>query len=303
MIIDKTGVYNLSDADYYGDPCVTPSLNSSTAKIIISQSPKHAWHQHPKLNPVHTVVHNDVFDLGSVAHEHVLRGADKIVVLPFKDWRSDEAKSLRNMARNAGKNPVLAHKYADVQAMGLALAEAFKAAEYPFQNGTPEQTLIWQEESSKGPVWCRAKLDWLPHLPHHKHPGDPIQVFPDYKTTGGSADPIDWSRTAYQTGCDIQAAFYLRGIKAVLGIEDAIFRFVVQENYAPYCSSLIELSGAALDMAQRKVSEAVETWASCLTTDDWPSYTKNVAVIDPPGWAEKQWIDHEDAISLAGGLE
>lgn len=299
MIIEKPGVYNLSDADYHSDPCVTPSLNSSTAKIIISQSPKHAWHQHPKLNPVHTVVHSDVFDLGSVAHEHVLRGADKIVVLPFKDWRSDEAKSMRNMARNAGKNPVLSHKFDEVRTMGLGLAEAFKASEYPFQNGTPEQTLVWQEESSVGPIWCRAKLDWLPRLPHHRQPGDPIPVFPDYKTTGASADPIDWSRTAYQTGCDLQAAFYLRGIKAVLGIEDAIFRFVVQENYAPYCASLIELSNAAIDMAQRKVSEAVETWARCLSTDDWPSYGTNVAVIDPPGWAEKKWIDHEDAISLA----
>lgn len=303
MIIEQAGVYNISDAEYHADPCVEPSLNSSTAKVLLSQSPKHAWNQHVRLNPDYEREQSDVFDMGSAAHEYVLRGAGSFCVADFNDWRTAEAKNAKSLARLRQLIPILSHKFDGVKKMGAALAESFRAAEYPFQNGTPEQTLVWQEDTSHGKIWCRAKLDWLPRLPHHQHATDPIPVFPDYKTTGASAGPAAWSRTAYQTGCDVQAAFYLRGIRSVLGIENSIFRFVVQENYEPYCASLIELSNAALNMADRKVTEAIETWARCLSTGDWPSYGNNVAIIDPPGWAEKQWIDHEDAISLQGGLE
>jgi hypothetical protein len=42
----------ISAADYFSDKLSpVPSLNSSIAKLLITRSPKHAWMQHPRLNP------------------------------------------------------------------------------------------------------------------------------------------------------------------------------------------------------------------------------------------------------------
>ena len=69
---------------------------------------------------------------------------------------------------------------------------------------------MWQEEEG---TWCRVMADWL-------RPG----VIDDFKTTAGNADPQNWTRRMFATGFDIQAAFYLRGLKHLTG-DDVTFRF------------------------------------------------------------------------------
>ena len=46
----QQGIYNILAEQYHADPCVTASLSSSIAKILIEQSPMHAWMAHPRLN-------------------------------------------------------------------------------------------------------------------------------------------------------------------------------------------------------------------------------------------------------------
>ena len=48
--IKEPGLYpNVTAKDYHADCCESVSLNSTIAKILVSQSPKHAWLKHPRL--------------------------------------------------------------------------------------------------------------------------------------------------------------------------------------------------------------------------------------------------------------
>jgi hypothetical protein len=296
MLIDKPGVYDIDAKTYHADPVIVPSLSSSISKILLEQSPRHAWLAHPRLNPEFEPEQNTKFDLGSAAHAYLLEGFEAFALIDAKNFRPKTAQEARDQAHADGKIPLLAADLATVKAMAGAcrsqLARHEEAAD-AFLFGKPEQTLVWQE----GEIWCRLRLDWLPAGGN---------VFYDYKSTGASANPEIWGqRQCFDMAFDVQAAFYRRGIKAVLGIEEAHFRFVVQEQDPPYAVSVIELAPAAINTADRKVAHALDLWRWCLSHDRWPGYPKRVAYVDAPVWAERKWLEREerDAIDMEAQLE
>ncbi len=286
----ETGVHELSMDDYLADPCPTPSLTRSIAHVLLTRSPAHAWFAHPRLNPNWEREHKTAFDLGATAHALMLGDERNFAIIDATDWRKAENKEARDKAYAEGKIPLLKHQWENVFAMvvaGRSQLHDFKdpSVQGVFRDGKPEQTLIWQEEK----LWFRARLDWVPRMS-----SIPGEIFYDYKTAGASAHPTAWRRALYDHGYDIQAALYLRGIAAVFNLPDARFRFVVQEIQPPYAISVIELTPAALGMAQRKVDEAIRLWSWCLERDKWPGYPPFVMHIDPPVYVEQNWLEHEE---------
>jgi hypothetical protein len=276
----KPGIYTMSASAYHADPCPDPSLSSSIAKLLCHSSPAHTRQAHPRLNTAAVDEEAECFDVGTAAHAIVLEGTAAVEVIDAKDWRTNQAKDARDAARKAGKIPLLAKVWADVQAMVAATRAQLDAhydGRHMFKDGTAEQTILWQEDG----VWCRARLDWLR-----------AGSIDDYKTTSASANPEVLSRTLFGNGWDIQAAFYLRGLKAVLGI-DATFRFACQETYAPYALSVVALGPDAMMLAEKKVLYAIELWRECLASNRWPAYPTQTAYASLPTWIESAWLEKE----------
>jgi hypothetical protein len=112
MKIDKPGLYfNVSEADYRADPCPSPSLTQSLAKILLAQSPRHAWMAHPRLNPGWAPDDDTKFDVGNCAHSILLGRGKEIEVLDFENWMSKDAKRLRAEALANGRSAVLLHQF------------------------------------------------------------------------------------------------------------------------------------------------------------------------------------------------
>lgn len=269
----NSGLTSMDAADYHADPAVAPSLSSSVLKILLNQSPAHARVAHPRLNPDFEVTNDKKFDLGTVAHELLLEGETAIRVVEADDWRTAAAKEERDLAYADGLTPLLAKDWARVEAMAQAATrqlEMFDLNPMPLASGKPEQVLLWEEDG----VWCRARYDWL---------HDNLSAVDDLKTTAVSANPAAWSKTMLGMGAELQAAFYLRGLRKALGAE-AAWRFIVQENYPPYALSVVELSPDLLAHAGAKVDRAIDLWRRCLADNHWPSYSRELGVIELPGW-------------------
>ena len=281
-MIDRPGIYELSAEEYHADPCPTPSLSSSIARTLLASSPHHAWWEHPRFNPGRVREEDEKFDLGTAAHAYILQGESRFVIIDAPDWRTKDARAERDAARAEGRLPILSHRWQDVLGMAEAAArqlDNYEDSPQPFTNGKAEETLVWRE----GDIWCRARLDWL-HADH--------RTVDDLKTTSASANPEAWSRTLFGAGADIQAAFYLRGVRAVFGIE-GVFRFVVVENYAPYALSVIGLGPDALLLGEKKVLYAIEQWAWCLKSNRWPGYPTRTCWASLPAWEEARWVERE----------
>ncbi|HJR01811.1 MAG TPA: PD-(D/E)XK nuclease-like domain-containing protein [Methylomirabilota bacterium] len=278
----KPGIYTMAAELYHADPCPAPSLSASMAKILLDQSPLHAWTAHPKLNPHFEREDDGKFDLGTAAHAYVLEGAERFEVVPFYDWRKKEAQALRDEIRAAGKIPLLQEQVGRVLMMAKACQRQLDVfTPRPFSDGRAEETVIWQEPNG---VWCRARLDWIAT--------DESQIW-DYKTTEGSAHPEAWARgPLFGNGYDIQAAFYRRGVQMVGG-PDPEFTFVVQEAYDPHALSVIGLEPGVRDLGTKKVLRAIELWGECLKSGHWPGYPTRVASAELPPWEETRWMQRE----------
>jgi hypothetical protein len=282
-VLTNNGIYSMPADIYHADPCKAPSLSASIATVLCTQSPAHARHAHPRLNPDFKREVEDKFDLGSAAHDVLLEGAENVAVIDASDFRTKDAKAARDIARAANKIPILKHRWDSVLEMVNAIRSQLmrhQDGRELFSHGAAEQTLVWQEPDYGG-IWCRARADYLR--------GNQIS---DLKTTSASAEPDAWTRTMFGMGSDIQAAFYLRGLKAITG-HDGAFRFCVVEAYAPYALSVVALDPGALVMAQKKCLYALETWHRCLESNEWPGYPTRTCYAEMPPYLEAAWTAKE----------
>jgi hypothetical protein len=298
------GVHDISCDEYHRDPCELPSLSSSIAKLLVDRSPWHAMWNHPRLNPAYQAKEKEIFDIGSAFHTLFLGTGSDIAVIDASDWRTKDAKDQRDLARAEGKTPLLRAQFDRAERMVETVrkqVEKHEEARDAFKGGIPERTLIWREEVEVGSkdgykkfanVWCRARLDWMPHFGI---------AYPDLKTTAAAASPDQWGRKImFDTGCDIQDAFYRRGLKKLeLGDEHVHLLFVVCEVDEPHAMATHRLTPAAAAMADRKVEHAIKLFGLCQERNWWPGYRQETAWHDPPPWHEQRWIEREDS----GGVD
>jgi hypothetical protein len=286
-------IADLAAADYHADQTKeVPTLSSSIANILLTRSPLHAWTAHPRLNPDWQRQEEPKFDVGNVVHQLLLEGINSVQVIPFDDYRTDAAKEARDAARAAGKIPLKPKEAESVIAMNQAVNEQLDYLEVdpkPLTNGKPEQTMVWQDAQTG--VWCRARFDWL---------HDDLSAIDDLKTTTRSAHPEAFAKNLYSYGCDVQAAFYLRGLRTLKETPlytEPKWRWVVVETSPPYGLSVVEPGPAVLELADAKVDAALKLWADCLERDSWPGYPTKVATAELPAWEEARWLEREDGIA------
>jgi PDDEXK-like uncharacterized protein DUF3799 len=269
---------DLPSDEYHRDQIAhEPSLSSSIAKILVMQSPLHAWHAHPRLNPKFVPVQNEDFDRGSAAHALLLEGEDRMVECAFNDWRTNAAKDARDEARAAGKLPLLTKHVGAVRRMVEVAKTALLESELhaTLEDFHAERSVIWREDGTE--VWKRARFD----LQHVDRP-----LILDYKTVE-SADPWAFQRAIVSLGYDVQAAHYCDAYVAMhpSAADRVDFVFLVQEREAPFACSLVGLEPAFLELGKSKVAHATAIWADCLKDRHWPSYSHKIAWSQPPAWA------------------
>lgn len=275
--MSAVGIHELSAKEYHADPGQTPSLSSSIASILLDQSPLHAWLAHPRLNPNFAPDQDSRFDLGSAAHMMLLeRREDRIVRVAADDWRTKAAKEAREAAQAEGKYAVLERQYADIVEMCAAARAFMLKSELGnlLEVGEAEKSILWQDRG----VACRARPDIF---------SLGRRVVLDYKSTG-SAQHEAFARQIGRMNYDLQAEFYLRGIKAATTREDIVFVFLAQEITQPYACSLTALSNAYRQVGQDKVERALALWQKCLGSDSWPSYDARIRYAEPKPWEMMQ---------------
>lgn len=264
---------HVSESDYHADPCPRPSLSSSIAKTLVDRSPLHAWQEHPRLGGVRRKP-TDALDRGSLIHELVLGGGADVRVIHADDYRTKKAREERDAAREVGALPVLAGAYADAREAAEAIKRRIVDAGVVL-GGDVEQTITWREETAHGDVWCRARLD------HVTRDG----VIHDLKSTR-SAHPRDCARSVLSYGYDIQRAAYVRALAAARpeldGRIDFVFLFV--ETEPPYALQVARLDGALREYGDRRWARALNTWAKCISANEWPGYGPGDCYLEAPGW-------------------
>lgn len=299
--LNEPGAYDLPAGRYHADPCPEPALSSSLGRVLLAQSPRHAWHAHPRLNPnwrPDPEGGDRRMALGTACHHLLLGEGSKLChLMDFSDYRKKAAQEMRDTAIAEGLVPILAPDWETAQQI---VAEArIQLADYGSElvellgeGGATETTVIARDEHTG--VWTRSLLDWWS--------GDG-RTLVDYKTTEGSAAPAAFARHAAGMGYDFQGGFYGRVVEAAFPelAGRTRFLFIAQEIDPPYGLTVNLASRGDLHMADQKVQAALEIWARCLELKMWPGYPARVVPMELPGWYASQWLDLEQEMEEAGG--
>lgn len=282
--INEPGIkYDFPIDDYFADPCPDPSLTQSIAKILIDESPLHAWCAHPRLNPDYLHDNDKKFDIGNTVHRLLTGRGPKIVPRDFDDWRTKAAREARDEAVKAGWQPILREQHERAMLMRNAAIVQLREAGHkePFADGQGEVVMAAQE----GGIWLRTMIDWMEHT----------ESFYDYKSTGLSVAPHSLAMVAANAGWDVQAAFHERLIDQIdpNGAGRRTFRFIAQETEPPFAISIMEMTEHWMTMGRKKVQHAIDIWTDCITHNRWPSYPTDILRLEYPGWKETRWLERE----------
>jgi hypothetical protein len=291
MKITKPGLYReFSTEAYFADPTPAPSLSQSLAKILLEQSPLHAYQAHPRLN-VPTAEEDDAekYDkakaIGNAAHALMLDRGKTMAVGEFDNWMKKEAKAFKADAIAAGQEPILRKHFETAGLMVDAAIEQLckiHGCQNAFTHGDAEVVIAAEENG----IWLRSMLDWITP--------DLREVW-DLKTSGMSASPYATGRLMANAGWHIQAAFHERILDAIdpKGAGRRKFYYVAQENEPPYALTVNEIGEAALTIGRKQVDYAVKLWRHCITKGIWPAYPNRIIRPELPAYFENAWLGRE----------
>jgi len=278
-------------ADYHAEkfaPDAPAHLSASIGKILIRQTPMHAWRAHSKLNPDYTHEDSETFDIGSAAHDLLLEGSNaKICIVEADDWRTKAAKEAREEARSNGLRPILAKHNAALNRMVEAAKRFVSGSEVAgvFESGMPEKTVAWQEPNG---VFCKSRLDWIT---------DDRKLILDYKTTKYISPEFCTSQIE-RMGYDFQESFYRRANAKTGGVPNAQFVFLFQSTSAPYDCLLAACAPSVQEIADYDVASAIAIWGECMESGKWPGYGGRIHYAEASNYKMRQ---HED--NLIGEAE
>lgn len=274
--ISGPGVYDrMPEGTYHSDPAPAAtggSLSSTGARKLI-QPGTPAGFDYWRNNPEPP---SDTFDFGRAAHRYVLTEGAALHVVDAGDWRTNAAKAERDQARAAGRIPILPKHVDTVKAMAAQIrAHPWARRLLDPARGRPEQSLFWLDDTG---VYCRARVDLLPHPV-----GGRRFVLADYKTTkDASRDAI--MRSLWDHRYDVQDAWYRAAVRALGLADDPEFVFVFQEKTPPYLVNVVELDRDTLLLGRRGMRHAIDLFASCTRSGQWPGYPVDIDVVGMPAW-------------------
>jgi hypothetical protein len=284
--IKVPGLYRGIPSDRYhsADITPTPALSSSMAKELTKSCPAKMWFN-SSLNPQRIREDKPAFDLGTAIHAAVLEPhtyADKVAVVQADDWRTKAAREARDAARAEGKVPLLAHQDAEVQSIAAAIRSHKVASKGLSGPGEAELSGFWQDGVTG--IWMKIRPDYLWYS----------GTFCLDLKSAATANPDEFARSAYKFGYHQQDAFYRDGIQAITGAAPK-FWFIAAEKDEQALVTVCSWHDDAVEAGRILNRRAVETFARCLSTGEWPGYRNpetpdrdTAFVLRLPGYAERE---------------
>ncbi|TCR64660.1 PD-(D/E)XK nuclease-like domain-containing protein [Bosea sp. BK604] len=280
--------FDVAAKDYHADPAAEPSLSSSVANVLLTQSPRHAWQVHPRLNPEQPdETPTGAKEIGTAVHKLLLGRGASVVEIDAKDYRTNAAKEARSAAYDAGECPILKADYERATAMAEAVSKQLASIEGcdGFTAAAPEVVGICQDATG---AWLRCMMDKL----EERNGG---AIIWDLKSGDLAAEPSGLGRRIANMGYEVQAAMYER---IVITLRPDLagrlrFRWIFVENEFPHLITVAELDNAGLEIGRKKVSAAIGLWNRCIQAGNWPGYPAQIVLAEYPPFAESAWLTRE----------
>jgi hypothetical protein len=261
------GVYDLSMAQYRGQPADGMSMSASDAIILANATPAHlkaAWEE-PEERELRA-------NMGTAIHVlalEPLRASSAIAVIASDSFRTKVAKEEAEAALAAGKVPLLTEMYDRACAAARAIWASEDAGPL-LAGGTPEQSYF----ARTGSIWRKCRPDLV----------NGAGAIIDIKSVG-SAHQDFIRRRIYDGGWYMQAPFHCDVVERVLGAPPSDYLWICVEQDPPHAVKVYRPTVGTLAEGQRKNFRAISTFINCVHTGRWPAYAPGIDEISLPDFA------------------
>jgi hypothetical protein len=265
------GLYaGVPDSDYHGD---RGSLSSSGARRLLEVAPAQWVYErdHPR-EPTPEMI------LGSAVHTLTLDVGAPVTEVETDTWATKAAKEKRAEIEADGGIALKSKDYEQVHEMA-GIASAVIDDLVPDEDTRYPELSGWAVDPDTG-VMLRVRPDLLVQRP------DGSWYAIDLKTSA-SAKPEKVDRSFSEFGYHLQEEFY-RFVLALLGIQLEYFIFVVVAKEPPYLAATVDVDPYDLDTAARLNRSAIDLYAKCSASWDWPAYPHHTVRLSP-------WATHREA--------
>lgn len=264
------------------------SLSSTVALSMIEETEIEARMKIQRFNQSSVKPYSDAMNVGTIVHNKILQGKVAFEVVPFKDFRTSDAKAAKAEVIERGLIPLAQNEKTEefissVNKMEQRLHEQLaEHMEFPnlMEKGLGEQSGFYFDEALG--IWKRARFDWL----DNKY----TDFIWDYKTT--ALDSEIWiNRELWKTKY-IQCPHYMDVLNGIRGGNHS-FGFVLQRTSEPFLVEIVIIDAGYMDYVRKRYDVAQRRFANCLKTGKWrgnPPYAKHAY---PPPWVITRWEEEE----------
>jgi hypothetical protein len=241
-----------------------PAISSSDVKAVYKTSLAHWLGKARKPS--------SAFAMGSAVHALVLEPEKKLVRRGPEDRRGDKWKKAQLEADLDG---VILLPEGDFD-LAARIADAVKAhpvAAMYLADPTfvAEASFFGIDPATGAEIKCRPD-GYLPE----------VGLVFDVKTTT-DASPDGFPRELRKYAYDVQAAFYLRALRAA-GYKADTFMFIAVEKEAPFAVGIHALTDRYLDHADQVVTQTLQKIGNALAVSDFTTGWPLINTIDLPRW-------------------
>lgn len=282
MAVYQSTYVNMTDAEYRARPGVNKStlweIRRSPAhyrKAVEGQTDPDKRKPEPAPLRIGTAAHMTILQPGLFAKSYAILGPDV-------DRRTKAGKEAIAALETTGKEILTAAEGEQVMAIRDAVA-ASPSASALLDGCICEAPLFWTDPETG--IECKCRVDAL-----RLEKGRVVAL--DLKTSC-DAGTESFAGDAIRRGYDVQAAHYIRGIKAEIGDVPVDWYFIAVEKEAPYAVNVLRADAGFLDNGEWRLMELMQRLQRCREADNWPDYGENDLIL--PAWAEYRgdWISGE----------
>ncbi|MGB6080281.1 MAG: PD-(D/E)XK nuclease-like domain-containing protein [Xanthobacteraceae bacterium] len=274
---------------YHGDLTEGPGVSSSGLRTIEAKSPAH-YYATSYLNPDRLPEEpKDHFSFGKAAHTLLLGEdgfRDQFVTRPdeWDSWRTKASQEWKAAQIAAGRTVLNPQDVVAIRHIAKQLA-ADPLVQSGILQGKVEHSLIWQDKVTG--VWLKSRPDVIPSA-------DGVLV--DLKTTA-DASPEAVVNSIKTYGYALQGALAGMGMEATLGVKMTDFVLVWIEKSAPFAVSISPVDPEWIYWARRQLRRAIDTFAKCVETNEWPGYSGEATAFMPT-WLKKRFEEQAETGEL-----
>lgn len=308
--ISEPGFYNIPLSVHHGQPCDGVSVTSGILRTMELQTPADVWAFH-QLNPFRWErPQTDALRLGVAMALYVegekyrvlegfrLHPEDKprrptaTQIKAYDEGRFTEASQISvEYWRAVDAEPQDYLTFAELDlicTMGKVLAADPAAA--AVMGGIPEVTMAVQDERTG--LWLLSRPDTV------NFDGSVT----DYKKMAPGGRPfsyrmVDQRITDY--AMDMQIAFAAEVFEALTGTWPGVAGIVAQSDTAPHHVILREISEEDLRFGQFRNRRAIDRFAECLASGDWPGPGADVGAYQRPEWQRTMLLEQMQISGVA----